>query len=149
MTSIKDFLKAPTLVKELTASNTEWLNKYALVEKDLKEAQDTIGNFMAEKETFNKQLETLKAEYEAKISTMVSEHTANVAELTAKVEDTKTSVVSEVTKKMASIGIPEGLVKEDKPVDVMNHYKTWMSLTNNKEKQEYYNKHSKDILNNN
>jgi hypothetical protein len=135
--NIFNVIKASKTIAEQTRQITEWSEKYSILEKDLKEAQDTIGNFMAEKETFSKQLEDLKAEYEAKL---------NVA--SAEVELTKNSLNNEVTKKLASVGIQEGEVKEETVEELTpkSAYAKFISLPQGNERTEFYTKHKALII---
>ncbi len=123
-----NIFKSQATIDALTADNKGWADKYQTIEKQLTEAQDTIGNFMAEKEKFNTQLETLK-----------KEHQAEIDKLTVKNVETVNSVNEVVTTQLASLGVPEGAIKEEttKTIGVKEALETLKSLKG-KQAQDFY-----------
>ena len=98
----------------------------ATAEKDLKDAQDTIGNFMVEKKALE----------------------AKIAEL-----ETKTTVTNEVINKrvnteLANIGVDKGMITENAPINILTPESALAEYEKLKgaEASAYYDKHNKLIV---
>lgn len=117
------------LNKELTATKKSLkseIDARATIEKDLKEAQDTIGEFMATK----KKLE------------------AKIAELEKKNVVTNEVINKRVNTELANIGVTKGTVSENAPVESLspeNALAEYEKLQG-AEQSAYYAKNSKLIL---
>ena len=74
-------------VSELQAQCEDWSNKYTTLEaayNDMKSANET---FLAEKEAYNKQVEEVKAQYEAEIAALKAEKAKTEQQVEAKAAD--------------------------------------------------------------
>jgi len=117
------------LNKQLDATKKQLndaINAQKLAEKDLSEAQDTIGDFMTEKKNLM-----------AKISLL--EHKSKV---------TKEVINKRVNTELANIGINSNTVSENPPVAALspeNAFSEYEKLTGN-EKSTFYAKNEKLIL---
>lgn len=123
------------LNKELTALRTE---KQESV-KSMSSLEDKMKNLETEKTN----LETKVKELESKIVETKKEEAATIVAVTE-------SVNEKVVKKMAALGVPEGIVKEEvvsapAATDSNDIYKTFDSLSG-KDKIDFFKKNEKVIL---
>lgn len=128
-------IKANKAITELTYEKDGLLKQIENLTKDLTEAQDVIGNFMVEKEGFDKVKADLKAEYEAK-----------EAQLNKNLEETKASVNSEASNIVAALGVePDAIKVEPKALSPSDILSTFKSL-NGKEQQAFYQENKATII---
>jgi len=100
--------------KELAELQTNYkalVEKNELLAKDLKETQDTIGNFMVEKETFTKQMEDLKTSHASQLETIKNEYEAKIKDLTEKTVVAEASAGEEAIHLISSVGVAPETIK--------------------------------------
>ena len=131
---IFNIVKANGQIKELNTANAELVKQLEAVRLELGEAQDVIGSFMTEKEGMDKRISDMKAEYEAKLSTLQNE----IAKANESASEKAKLIVS-------SIGVePETVKVSINPTEV-EVFGKWKSLSGN-EQMSYYNAHRETIL---
>ena len=137
----KLFTSKSAEIERLNQSLTEWATKGSDYDKKITELQDTIGKFMEEKETFNKQMEDLKSEYENKIKSLTEIKDKEVENLEQVVVDTTNSTEDRAVDLVASLGVQPDLVKvTNSEVNPQDIYNKWMNLCKSDAKlaQDYY-----------
>ncbi len=133
-------------IEALTQSNEEWMSKYQSLEKQLTEAQDTIGNFMVEKENHEKALTDMKADYEGKLAKLVEETNKTISDKEASVEQAEESAEAKAAAIVANIGIPADEIPKvisNEIIDVIAHYESLKGA----ERSAYLNNNKQQILN--
>jgi chromosome segregation ATPase len=96
------------LNKALADSKTENLaliSQLADAQKQLTEAQDTIGDFMVKSKEYDTNVETLKTEHTAALDKVTTELNATIQALELKVSESTISAEAQAAAKLASIGV--------------------------------------------
>ena len=108
---IFNIIKANKELKQLAEDKLELVKQMEVLKKDLTDVQDTIGNFMVEKQTYEKQMADLKESHTVELANLTNKFTAEINELNTSIINEKNSSARKAQNSVASIGVLETEIK--------------------------------------
>ncbi len=134
-----NIFKSQAAIEALTKDNAGWADKYQTIEKQLSEAQDTIGTFMEEKKTHDDAIAKLKEENVKAIEALTKEHQSQVDKLTVVVADEKNSSSAKAAQILASVGVEAETLKVEAPkATTFKEVLATLKTLKGKEAQDFY-----------
>jgi chromosome segregation ATPase len=149
--SIDNFIKNTAL----ETANVNLLTEKAQLLEKVKELEDKISNmektvtaFPGARQAWEAEVNAMKTEHATALETVKAEYEAKIATLTNDLDNEKVSVSNKVVAELASVGIQQGEVKEElsAPMTAKEAFNQFEAMKAGPARTAFYKQHEKLIV---
>ena len=149
--SIDNFYKNTKLEEAnatLQADKDNLLAQVKALETKVSDMDKTVAAFPGAKQAWEAETAAMKADHAKAVDAVKAEYEAKVSALTKELEATKVSVSNKVVTELASVGIPQGTVKEEisQPMTAKEVYNKFVTIPAGPARTAYFKANEKLIV---